>query len=211
MARAQRSDPAWSPRRGERNGRPHRRRRAFSPPSARRASLRNFVGRSRRWVCPRGRTRFSSDVGRAEHRHPIGYCRYRPRNRCPSERRYASSNEQDPWRFTMTIEDILNRLPSKDEISNAIGLQPRQTITTEMIAALGAFGTGIVIGAGLALLFAPKTGRELRQDIADRLGDLATGLTNGDNSHETPPRSAANTATICPALGHLAQAPSPPG
>jgi len=96
----------------------------------------------------------------------------------------------------MTIEDILNRLPSKDEISNAIGLQPRQTITTEMIAALGAFGTGIVIGAGLALLFAPKTGRELRQDIADRLGDLGTGLTNGDDSHESPPRSAANTATI---------------
>jgi len=96
----------------------------------------------------------------------------------------------------MTIEDILSRLPSKEDISAAIGLQPRQTMTTDVVAALGTFATGIILGAGLALLFAPKTGRELRQDIADRLGDLGNGLTNGDESHEPTARSAATTAVI---------------
>jgi len=37
-----------------------------------------------------------------------------------------------------------------------------------MSSMLGAFGAGILIGAGLALLFAPKAGSELRQDIENR-------------------------------------------
>jgi gas vesicle protein len=34
-----------------------------------------------------------------------------------------------------------------------------------MLAGIGAFGAGVVIGGGVALLFAPKPGRELRDEI----------------------------------------------
>jgi gas vesicle protein len=39
--------------------------------------------------------------------------------------------------------------------------------------------TGVAIGAGLGLLFAPRSGRELRENITERAGELA------DNARET--------------------------
>ena len=41
-----------------------------------------------------------------------------------------------------------------------------------ILPALVVFGTGMVIGAGVALMVAPKPGRELRQDIGRRAGEL---------------------------------------
>lgn len=50
------------------------------------------------------------------------------------------------------------------------GLQPRMTPTDYMLPALGVFGAGALIGAGLALLLTPKSGRDLRGDIRDAVG-----------------------------------------
>ena len=47
--------------------------------------------------------------------------------------------------------------------------------------------TGTVLGAGLGLLFAPKAGSELRGQIAEQTGSLATSATEGY-------RNAAETA-----------------
>jgi len=72
----------------------------------------------------------------------------------------------------MNLEELLHSLPSKDEIAHAIGLQHRSTassVTTDLLPALGILGTGMLIGAGLALLFAPKAGRETRHDIAEKM------------------------------------------
>lgn len=41
------------------------------------------------------------------------------------------------------------------------------------ITVLASFATGAALGAGLALLYAPKSGRELRGEIADLSKDLA--------------------------------------
>lgn len=41
-----------------------------------------------------------------------------------------------------------------------------------LLPALVVFGTGMVIGAGVALMMAPKPGRELRADIGKRAGQL---------------------------------------
>ena len=76
----------------------------------------------------------------------------------------------------MTIEEILQALPSKDDLVKAVGLQARSSGTGELLAALGIFGTGVVLGAGLALLLAPKSGRETRHDIAERVGELSEHL-----------------------------------
>jgi len=72
----------------------------------------------------------------------------------------------------MNIEELLQSLPSREEIANAVGLQSRgntASVSTEILPALGILGTGMLIGAGLALLFAPRTGRDTRHDLADKL------------------------------------------
>jgi hypothetical protein len=76
----------------------------------------------------------------------------------------------------MTIEDILQALPSKEDIASAVGLEARSSPTGDMRAAFGIFGAGIILGAGLALLFAPKAGHEIRHDIAEKVGEMGEHL-----------------------------------
>jgi uncharacterized membrane protein YebE (DUF533 family) len=59
---------------------------------------------------------------------------------------------------------------SKGDVLRALGLSTRPTTTSRLIGAFGTFGVGLLVGAGVALLLAPKSGRELRGTIATRLG-----------------------------------------
>lgn len=54
---------------------------------------------------------------------------------------------------------------TRDDILGAIGLQTRRGAVDFILPALGVFGTGLLLGAGLGLLFAPKTGAETRGAI----------------------------------------------
>ena len=76
----------------------------------------------------------------------------------------------------MKIEDILQALPSKEDIASAVGLEARSSATGGMLAAFGIFGTGMILGAGLALLFAPKAGHEIRHDIVEKVGEIGEHL-----------------------------------
>ena len=76
----------------------------------------------------------------------------------------------------MTIEEILQVLPSKKDIANAVGLEARSSGIGDRLAALGIFGTGVILGAGLALLFAPKAGREVRHEIVEKVGEISDQL-----------------------------------
>jgi len=76
----------------------------------------------------------------------------------------------------MSIEDILAALPSKEGIASAIGLEARASTTGEMLTAFGIFGTGMILGAGLGLLLAPKAGNEIRQDIVEKVGEIGEHL-----------------------------------
>lgn len=91
----------------------------------------------------------------------------------------------------MTIEDILQALPSKEDIAKAVGLEARTSATGEMLTAFALFGGGMILGAGLALLFAPKTGQEIRHDIAESVGELGGHL-------RTHPESAAQPVNAAP-------------
>ena len=73
----------------------------------------------------------------------------------------------------MKIEDILQALPSKEDIANAVGFEARASTSTNMLSAFGIFGAGIILGAGLALLFAPKAGHEIRHDLAEKVGEMS--------------------------------------
>lgn len=69
----------------------------------------------------------------------------------------------------MNIEDLLKVLPSREDLASAAGLERRSAAPGEMLTALG---TGMLLGAALAVLFAPKSGKDTRQDIGEKLGEL---------------------------------------
>lgn len=58
----------------------------------------------------------------------------------------------------------------KEDILDALGIEQESSGWLPM--ALAGFGVGCAVGAAVAILFAPKSGRELRQDLTDRGRDL---------------------------------------
>ena len=67
----------------------------------------------------------------------------------------------------MTAKDITDI--TTDDVLSALGLQTRRSVGDYILPALGIFGVGLLVGAGIGLLFAPKTGGELRQQIGARI------------------------------------------
>jgi hypothetical protein len=61
-------------------------------------------------------------------------------------------------------------LPGRDRIREALGLAT--TRGDGALATLGVFGAGVVLGAGLALLFSPRTGEENRRALGERVEEL---------------------------------------
>jgi gas vesicle protein len=49
----------------------------------------------------------------------------------------------------------------RDELLDRMGLE-RQTPTGDFFTGLGLFAVGVLVGAGLGLMFAPKRGEEMR-------------------------------------------------
>jgi gas vesicle protein len=89
----------------------------------------------------------------------------------------------------MNLKDLKNL--DKDEILNLLGLETKSSTTGWLAGTLGTFGLGILVGAGVALMLAPKPGRQLRGEIRNRLRrapeDLseAVGLSSPDQLSST--------------------------
>jgi len=67
---------------------------------------------------------------------------------------------------------------SRDDVLSAIGLQSRRTAAGMVLPAIGLFGVGLVVGAGLGLLFAPKSGAQTREVIGHGVSDMARRVTS---------------------------------
>ncbi len=69
----------------------------------------------------------------------------------------------------------------KDDVLDLIGLEERRTSADKLVPALALFGAGVLVGVGLGLMLAPKAGRELREDVRERLGkgQAPAPVTNG--------------------------------
>jgi hypothetical protein len=67
----------------------------------------------------------------------------------------------------MKLHDLKDM--DKDDFLGLIGLQSKRSFTSEMLSTLGTFGIGLLVGAGVALLLAPKPGRDLRHDIRNKI------------------------------------------
>ena len=61
-------------------------------------------------------------------------------------------------------------LPGRDRIREALGLATTRGDGT--LATLGVFGVGVILGAGLALLFSPHSGEENRRVLGERVEGL---------------------------------------
>ncbi len=73
----------------------------------------------------------------------------------------------------MNLADIKDL--DKDDLLAAVGLSIKRTTTERLLEATAFLGAGLVFGAGLALLLAPKSGKGLREDISQKLGKIKNG------------------------------------
>jgi gas vesicle protein len=81
----------------------------------------------------------------------------------------------------MKLHDLKDM--DKDDFLGLIGLQSKNSFTSELLGTLGTFGIGLLVGAGVALLLAPKPGRDLRHDIRAKIhhgkGDSVEKIPDG--------------------------------
>jgi YtxH-like protein len=78
----------------------------------------------------------------------------------------------------MKLSDIRN--VTKEDLLSGVGLAIKPTTTDRLLSAFGFFGIGVVVGAATALLFAPKSGQGLREDIGSRLRQVGKRAGIGD-------------------------------
>jgi hypothetical protein len=90
----------------------------------------------------------------------------------------------------LTMKDL--KKLDRDDLLEWVGLQTKRDAMDWILPALGVFGAGLVVGAGLGLLLAPKPGRELREDLKHRVQggaqELSKALTSagGEKSPVRP-------------------------
>jgi hypothetical protein len=89
----------------------------------------------------------------------------------------------------MNLKDLRNM--DKDDILDMLGLETKSSTGAWLAGSLGTFGVGILVGAGIALLLAPKPGRELREDIRGRFKRNGEDreLPNGESPRESTPKA----------------------
>jgi hypothetical protein len=86
----------------------------------------------------------------------------------------------------LNAKDLARNLPSADDIIRALGLRTQRH--SDVVPSVALFGAGLLVGAGLALLFAPTTGRELREELSERAGNLRDRATNAAETQMSGPR-----------------------
>jgi hypothetical protein len=96
--------------------------------------------------------------------------------------------------MTMKLQDLKNL--DKDELLGLLGLETKPSVTSEVVNTLGTFAIGLLVGAGVALLLAPKDGRALRQDIRTKIqrGKETLNNSSAQDQDETAGASATHRA-----------------
>lgn len=74
----------------------------------------------------------------------------------------------------------------KDDVLDLLGLETRKGPTDWLLPTLGAFSVGLLLGAGLGLLMAPKPGSELRNDLRTRLQPGQDSMGTGTQQRTEP-------------------------
>lgn len=72
-----------------------------------------------------------------------------------------------------------------DDALDRVGLVRKSNVSGSAAAMIGGLGAGILVGAGLALLFAPQSGSETRAKIGEKVGEIR----NRGNGHGEQPQT----------------------
>jgi hypothetical protein len=87
----------------------------------------------------------------------------------------------------LSLKDLRNF--DRDDLLDALGMQRRGS-GDWVVPAVTALGVGLLVGAGLGLLLAPKPGSALRDDLRERLQagrDALPGQGGTAKTARTPP------------------------
>jgi hypothetical protein len=96
-----------------------------------------------------------------------------------------------------------------DAILEKLGLQRQTSSADVVVPVVGAFLVGGLIGAGLALLFAPKAGAELRRDLGERVDEVLEGKDDVVAEYKKPNKNELRPAqTGAPQTGAPTARPS---
>lgn len=68
---------------------------------------------------------------------------------------------------------------NRDQILSQFGLQTRKTARDYLLPAVGLVTAGAAVGAGVALLFAPKSGKAMRENIREGAKASADKIADG--------------------------------
>lgn len=70
--------------------------------------------------------------------------------------------------FSTGLSNLATLLPATNELLYHVGLQRRRSRARRTAQAVGLFGAGALFGTGIAMLLAPKSGRQVRREIGER-------------------------------------------
>jgi YtxH-like protein len=65
-----------------------------------------------------------------------------------------------------------------DDALEFVGLRRRNAAIQFILPAVGFLALGAAVGAGVGLMFAPSSGRRLRQEVGDKLDQLRERMKN---------------------------------
>jgi len=74
--------------------------------------------------------------------------------------------------MTEMLRNLREQLPNTEDVLHQIGLQYERGAAASSLSMLTAFTMGALTGAVLATLFAPKAGREVREDLNQRVREF---------------------------------------
>lgn len=84
----------------------------------------------------------------------------------------------------------------KDDLLQLIGLETRKGPSDWLLPTLGAFSVGMLVGAGIGLLLAPKPGNELLNDLRTRLPRVQDALGQGAGTAQSTQASTSATRSV---------------
>jgi hypothetical protein len=70
----------------------------------------------------------------------------------------------------------MDHLLDKDRLLALVGLPTQRPASKRVAQTIGTFSVGLLVGAGLGILLAPKAGRGLRHDLRGRLRQASAEL-----------------------------------
>ena len=72
---------------------------------------------------------------------------------------------------------------SKDDLLDLMGLAPKRGFFELIFPAIGIFGAGLAVGAGIGMMLAPQSGPDLRRNLMDKYREKTTDLGHEIQSH----------------------------